>query len=98
MMKTFKRNVISLDSGDKVEINFAGVSVLLEAITDLPNGFIEITVPHGMVASDLDRPEQSQDEDDAEDATILCLTQEGDELEGPFRFITFTGERPLSYV
>lgn len=93
MMKTFKRNVIQLDSGERVEINFAGVTIQLQAITDLPNGFIEVTVPHGMVASDLDRPDQFQDEDGIDEHLTL-----DDELEGPFRFIAFTGERPLSYV
>jgi len=98
MMKTFKRNVISLDSGERVEIVFGGVSIQMIAVMDLPNGYLEVTLPHGMTASGLDRPEQEKDEDDDENLTLSKDDADLDELDGPFRFIAFSGERPLTYV
>jgi len=98
MMKTSKRNVIEMDHREGVEITYEGISIQILSVNDIPNGYLEVILPHGMVVSGLDRPEQFRDEDDDTNLTLSKDDTQFDELEGPFRFIAFTGERPLSYV
>jgi len=85
MMKTSKRNVISMDHGEDVEITYEGITIQILSVNDVPNGYLEVNLPHGMVADDTN-------------LTLSEADTDQDELDGPFRFIAYTGERPLTYV
>lgn len=89
-MRTYKRNVIELDGGERVEIRYRGTVIHLEAIPDEDTNSIVVTLDHGQRMANLTR-------DEVLDAGRIMGAELGftelengmQEVSAPLSFITF---------